>query len=181
MPNEFEVAAKRIVEQGEGPWPDADWTVLVSLTERAIASLGWRTMNYKCEKCGFEWAVYLTLGCEGPPELKEKGLALAVPFVAGRCPSWPGMKTCDGSMQHVRFADDQTFFPRLIPDDAPRFVLPTTSAGGEGGAPCGRLEIPMPALVRARRFWNEQKELKTQVERARRAVEGGRLDEEPSA
>lgn len=167
MENEYASAAKRIVDQDVGPWPDEDWTVLVALTEKAVGSLAWSTMTYRCEKCGFEWEVYLGLGVEGPPELKDRGLALPVPFVIGRCPAWTpkdgvakpdlsNLEACEGEMTHVEWSRDRKLNPpELVPDDAPRFVLPSASAGGEGGAPCGRLEIPMPALVRARRSWEE--------------------------
>lgn len=163
--NELRAAAKRIVEQGPGPWPAEDWSCLLALVHRAIPQLAHKTMIYKCDDCGFEWEVYLALGLEGPDELSANHLVLPVPFVAGTCEVWrppPGeepaaglrnLKRCGGAMQHVRFQEDRSFAPSLIPDDAPRFVLPTSAAGGD--APCGRLEIPTPALVRARRAGSE--------------------------
>lgn len=162
--NEYQQAAERIVSQGMGPWPDEDWTCLVALTEKAVAQLAWGTMTYECEECGFAWDVYLTFGCEGPPALKDVGLAVAVPFIAGTCEVWrppegeelksdlTNLKRCGGAMRHVRWQDDQRFEPSLIPDDAPRFVLPRSSAGG---TPSGHLEIPEPALVRARQAGSE--------------------------
>lgn len=165
MENEIAKAAQKIVGQGPGPWPDEDWSSLLSLIHRATGQLAHRTMIYKCDDCGFEWEVYLCLGLEGPDELQAAGLVLPVPFVAGTCEVWrppPGeepsddlrnLKRCGGAMQHVRFREDRSFAPSLIPDDAPRFVLPLTAAGGD--APCGRLEVPTPALVRARRAGTE--------------------------
>lgn len=158
--NEIAVAAQKIVEQGPGPWPAEDWSALLSLIHRATGQLAWKTMIYACEDCGFEWEVYLSLGLEGPDELSAAGLVLPVPFIAGKCDVWrppageeakpdlTNLKPCGGSMQHVRWEEDRTFAPSLIPDDAPRFVLPLSAAGGD--APCGRLEVPTPALVRMR-------------------------------
>jgi hypothetical protein len=162
MVNEYEKAAARI-DQGQGPWPAEDWTVLAALIDQAVGSLCGLTMNYRCEDCGFEWEVYLALGLEGPGALKQAGLALPVPFVIS-CPAWrapegeevnpelTNLRPCEGSMTHVRWSDDRLLAPPEIPpDDAPRFVLPDSSAGES--PPCGRLEIPGPALVRARRSW----------------------------
>lgn len=160
MRNEIAKAAKRIVEQEEVPWPAEDWSALLSLIHRAVPQLAHKTMTYACDDCGFEWEVYLALGLEGPDELSAGHLVLPVPFVAGRCEVWrppageepkadlTNLSACGGTMQHVRFQDDRSFAPSLIPDDAPRFVLPLSAAGGD--APCGRLEVPTPALVRMR-------------------------------
>lgn len=148
MSDELATAANRVIEQGPGPWPNEDYTVLLALTREAAARFGWAAMTYECAKCGFSWEIWCALGVEGPPDLKERGLSIASPFGIGRCPSWPQMEPCDGEMSHVRFSEDRHFAPRMIPDDAPRFVLPDTAAGGAMSA---RLEIPLPALVRARR------------------------------
>jgi hypothetical protein len=165
--NSLAAAAAKLVEGRElGPWPDEVYVQLLALTRQAAVSVAWSTMNYRCEACSFEWEVYLALGCEGPPELKEVGLAVAVPFVI-ECRAWVpdedvpaetppelAIKACEGHMQHVDWARDRTLSPpALIPEDAPRFVLPETGSGES--FPCGRLEIPTPALVRARRSGSE--------------------------
>jgi hypothetical protein len=138
-----------------GPWPDEIYTAMLAMTRQAVSQLGHLTMTYYCDACGFEWKVWCTLGCEGPPELKEQGLALAVPF-GMTCPAWPDMQPCKGTMSHVRWHEDLSYAPpQLIPEDAPRFVLPETGSGEQ--FPCGRLEIPMPAMVRARRFHSDER------------------------
>ena len=63
------------------------------------------------------------------------------------------MQTCNGHMSHVEWNRDKEFAPQLVPDDAPRFLLPHTAFRGDEGA---TLEIPTPALVYARRWHNEQ-------------------------
>jgi hypothetical protein len=128
------------------------------LVREAVATLGWGTMAYRCEACGFEWDIWLALGVEGPPSLREHGLYVASPFTLSRCPAWPfkpdvpdgapfsydHLTQCDGRMSHVRFQDDREFSPCLIPDDAPRFVLDHFDGA--------HLVIPEAALVAARRF-----------------------------
>lgn len=140
------------------------------VVQEAVRRLGWGTMTYQCDQCRFEWEVWLTLGVEGPSALREEGIFIAAPFVLSRCPAWPvrhdatpedraryaHLTDCGGHMQHVRFAEDREFLPpRLIPDDAPRFVLPRAVWRGDHGA---ELELPEPALVRARRFHSDQEE-----------------------
>lgn len=151
-------AAANVPQPGDGPRVPQ-----VVLVREAVASLGWGTMTYACEACGFEWRVWLGLGVEGPPSLREVGLYVACPFVVGRCPAWPvkpgatdedrarfaHLTRCDGQMSHVRFAQDETFAPRLMPDDAPRFVLDTWYDAAQ-------LVIPEPALIRARQFHSER-------------------------
>ena len=128
------------------------------LVREAVASLGWGTMTYACDTCGFEWSVWLSLGVEGPPALRDAGLYLASPMWAGACPAWPikpdatpeeraqlrHMAKCDGRMGHVRFREDREFAAKLIPDDAPRFIV--------GPYDSAHLVIPEDALVAARRF-----------------------------
>lgn len=135
----------------------------------AVGRLGWGTMTYACERCKFEWEVWLSLGVEGPPALREHGLYIASPFMLGSCPARPirpdadeneraqfrHLGACEGHMSHVRFDEDREFEPKLIPDDAPRFVLPHTVWRPDEGAD---LEIPEPALIRARRFHDELEE-----------------------
>lgn len=128
------------------------------LVREAVATLGWGSMIYQCDACGFEWHVWLALGVEGPPSLRAAGLYIAAPFTAGKCPSWPvkpdatdedranfrHLTQCAGTMGHVRFKSDREFYPTLIPDDAPRFVI--------GAYDSADLVIPEDALVRAQRF-----------------------------
>lgn len=138
--------AKRLVADA-APFEAGQQEAHLALVRAAVARLGWGTMLYACEACGFEWEVWLSLGVEGPPALREESLYVAAPFMV-RCPAWPNMTPCPGKMPHVRWADDREFEARPIPDDAPRFVLPYS--GGDGAT----LEIPGPALVRARRALN---------------------------
>lgn len=134
----------------------------VALVREAVAALCWGTMAYRCDACGFEWDVWLGLGVEGPPAIRDYGLYAASPFTVGSCPAWPvnpnasaeekatfrHLGKCDGGMTHVRFGDDREFAPMLPPDDAPRFVL-------DHWYDCATLVIPEPALIRARRFHAE--------------------------
>lgn len=129
----------------------ADYAAALALVREAVGRLSWGTMTYRCEQCAFEWEVWLSLGVEGPPALRDAGAFVASPFTLSRCPAWPGMQSCPGQMSHVRFADDREFEPTLIPDDAPRFVLPVFMASGERA----ELAIPTPALIRARRFHHD--------------------------
>lgn len=120
----------------------------------AVDRLCWGSMAYRCDICGFEWEVWMALGVEGPPHLRNQGLYVATPFMAGRCPAWPiasaeEMVSCGGGMRHVRFDGDRQFEPCVAPDDVPRFVLPRAQWGLSGGAD---LEVPTAALVRARRW-----------------------------
>jgi len=135
-----------------GPWPPEVWTQLHALIRQVPGQLAHMGMHYRCEDCKFEWLVYLTIGLEGPEPLKANDLALPVPFGIS-CPRWgeaPGYTPCGGSMLHVDWSRDQHFAPLvLIPDNAPRFVMPDTAVGED--APCGHLEMPMPALIRGRR------------------------------
>jgi hypothetical protein len=140
----------------EPPFPQA------ALVREAIAALGWGTMTYACDECGFEWEVWLALGVEGPPPLRDAGLYVPSPFSAGRCPAWPlkpgataedratftHLAACDGRMTHVRWGDDREFDPALTPDDAPRFVI-------DAWHNCAQLVIPEPARIRAGRFHHE--------------------------
>lgn len=137
----------------------------VALIREAVVTLGWGTMIYSCEHCGFEWRVWLSLGVEGPPTLRDAELFVPAPFGGIRCPAWPiksgataeerarfqHMTACTGSMSHVRFAADEEFEPRLIPDDAPRFVL-------DAWYEHGTLVVPEPAIIAARRFHSDRDE-----------------------
>jgi hypothetical protein len=148
-----QAAAERLLTDDPDPFDEPRWAALLALVREAVEQLGWGTMTYACDTCPFEWAVWLSLGVEGPPALRKAGLYIAAPFMLSRCPAWPQMQPCGGRMKHVRWDGDQEFEPQPIPDDAPRFVLPhSLSAAGEGA----RLEIPTPALVRARRVLNEE-------------------------
>lgn len=89
------------------------------------------------EPCGWEHRVWLGLGCEGPPALREDDdeSFIPVPFVCGTCPS------CEtGALQHVRWGEDEEFEPTKIPDGRPRFLVPeegeweALAARGYGGA-----------------------------------------------
>lgn len=148
-------AAERLLEgdPAEHAFDEPRYAALLALVREAVAGLGWGTMTYACDTCEFEWEVWLSFGVEGPPALRDAGLYVAAPFGLSSCPAWPDMRSCGGRMSHVRWSDDRRFCsPALIPDDVPRFVLPRSlSGGGEGAA----LEIPTPAVVRARRALNE--------------------------
>jgi hypothetical protein len=131
----------------------------VTRVREAVATLGWGTMAYRCEDCGFEWDIWLSLGVEGPPSLRESGLYAASPFTLSSCPAWPvnpaateaeramflHLKPCASRMSHVRFDDDRVFAPSPIPDACPRFVL-------DAWHDTAALVIPEPALIAARRF-----------------------------
>lgn len=135
----------------------------VILVREAVALLGWGTMTYACDACGFEWKVWLGLGVEGPEALRTAGLYVASPFTIGRCPAWPikpgataaeraqfrHLTQCTGSMSHVRWAEDEEFAPLLIPDDAARFVLDPWHGSAQ-------LVMPEPALIYARRYHVEK-------------------------
>jgi hypothetical protein len=151
------VAAMREIPGGEPLMPH------VALVREAVTALGWGTMAYRCDSCGFEWDIWLTLGVEGPPSLRDHDLYVASPFTLSSCPAWPvkpgataderatfaHLGRCEGRMSHVRFADDRQFGElRLIPDDAPRFVL-------DPWYEAAQLVLSEPALVRARRFHND--------------------------
>jgi hypothetical protein len=132
------------------------------LVAAAVSQMCWGAMNYRCEVCGFEWEVWLGLGVEGPPGLREAGLYVPCAFTVG-CPAWPlkpdatveeikqlrNMGPCSGSMAHTDWQRDRHFEPMLPPDDAPRFVL-------DAQLDQGRLVLPADALVRARRFHREK-------------------------
>lgn len=152
-------AERQVVEPGRTPPVPQPM-----LVHEAVTSLGWGTMAYRCESCGFEWDVWLSLGVEGPPALRAHGLYVASPFTLSNCPAWPTkagatdeeraqfrhLTRCEGSMSHVRFGDDREFAPTLIPDDQPRFVI-------DQWYDVARLAIPEPALIVARRFHSEIK------------------------
>lgn len=53
--------------------------------------------------CGFERRVLLGVGCEGPPALKEAGLTIPVPFMAGVC------EECGGGLQHIKWNLDNDY------------------------------------------------------------------------
>lgn len=132
------------------------------LVAEAVSQLGWGTMPYQCERCGYEAEVWLSLGVEGPPSLKGKGLYVPAPFTT-RCMAWPlkadateeeratmrDMTSCDGLMRHIDWNRDRRFEPRLVPDGAPRFVL-------DDWYDSARLLWTEDALVAARRFHREQ-------------------------
>lgn len=158
----------RLIEAANANRPDIERGVMdppvpsVVLVREAVALLGWATMTYQCEACRFEWEIWMALGVEGPPALREAGLYVPAPFTLGSCPAWPvkidatpeerarfqHVTRCDGSMSHVRWREDREFAPTLIPDDAPRFVLDPWHG-------CGQLVMPEPALIAARRFHSE--------------------------
>ena len=58
----------------------------LALVREAVGRLVWGTMDYACDACGFRWAVWMSLGVEGPPALRESGLYVAAPFTIG-CPA----------------------------------------------------------------------------------------------
>lgn len=119
--------------------------------ERVIEAVGdarecaWGTMTYACAGrkpgphgeggCGWEHTIHLGVGCEGPTNLKDHKATIPVPFFCGTCPD------CGGKLCHVRWGDDEDFRElRPIPDDAPRFLVPTieearaSAAQNYGGA-----------------------------------------------
>lgn len=124
----------------------------VMAVHAAVTRLIWGTMYYECDACGFGCSIGMSLGVEGPKEMRERGLYLASPFSAGSCPAWPHMKTCDGYLSHKgRGRDEEFATPRIAPDNMPRFVLPDSVWRSDQGA---RLEVPEPALIEARQFHN---------------------------
>jgi len=162
----LEAMERTFSDVGKNPFDSAASGARLALLRELLSShIGWSTMNYACvgnenrtprgvhPPCGFQWSIWLTLGVEGPTWLRELGAYIACPFYAGTCPNWK----CKGQMRHVagtdRFRDEVFTEPRLVPDDVPRFVLPTSVYRGDEGA---RLLIPEPALVKARVFVHEQ-------------------------
>ena len=130
-------------------------------TKAAIERLAHGTMLYRCKDCGYEARIWLSLGVEGPEQLRDAGLYLPCPFIV-RCLAWiyepaadplQQYRPCEGEMPHVEWQRDERFEPRLIPDDALRFVLPRGVWRGDHG---GELEVPEPALVAARRWHRDQ-------------------------
>lgn len=128
---------------------DASLGIALAMVREGVGRLGWSTMAYRCGQCRFEWDVWLALGVEGPEALREGNLYVAAPFGMS-CRASPKMQACAGTMSHVRLGQDKVFGPTLIPDDAPRFVLPHMIQGSEGAT----LVVPEMAYVRARRFHN---------------------------
>jgi hypothetical protein len=156
-------AASTLYEGGPDPFDPTKPTIGLSLVREAVQRLGWGTMNYRCEDCAYEVRVWLSLGVEGPPTLRQANLYLACPFAIRcfACAGKPAESTTpppfdkqplNGQMLHVNFARDDEFVPRMIPDDAPRFVLPAAVWGGSEGAD---LHVPSDALVAARRYFYE--------------------------
>lgn len=98
--------------------------------------------------CGFERRVFLGVGCEGPPELREANLVIPVPMYAGICPR------CGSSLQHVRWNEDEAFEEKDPPEDAAYFVVPgkATAAryaeGGYAGAELVRTKEEIEAVGR---------------------------------
>lgn len=98
------------------------------------------------EGCGFERRVYLGIGCEGPPALKEAGLFLPVPMYAGVC------ENCGGGLMHVRWGEDEEFAEKDAPPDAALFIVPGKSTAarfaesGFAGAELIRTEAEKVAL-----------------------------------
>lgn len=98
--------------------------------------------------CGFEHRIYLGIGCEGPPELKESKTWIPVPMNAGVCPD------CGGGMMHVRWGEDEEFAEKDPPEGAALFIVPgkSTAAGyaerGYAGAELIRTEGEEAAIKR---------------------------------
>jgi hypothetical protein len=157
-------AAKALYGNGGDPFDPAKPTVGLALVREAVARLGWGTMVYRCEACGYEARVWLSLGVEGPQVLRDASLYLACPFTM-RCWACAGKpveagdplppapfnkQPLNGTMSHVRFDHDEHFDPLLIPDNAARFVLPTAVWGGSEGAD---IHVPSGALAAGRRWF----------------------------
>lgn len=89
--------------------------------------LAWGTMIYACKGetrgnpgCGWEHRVWLGIGVEGPPTLREVSATVPSPFFCGRCPR------CGLGLAHDRWREDEEFdAPRPFPDDVARFIVPT--------------------------------------------------------
>lgn len=132
---------------------DTDRAIQLALVREAVTQLAWGNMAYVCNACSVEVRVWLGLGCEGPPGLREHGLYVPVPFGIA-CQCWVGSDPlagvrCDGTMMHQEWNRDQEFMPRLPPDDAPRFVLDPLHDSAQ-------IVWPTAALVRARRYHFDQ-------------------------
>lgn len=133
--------------------------LVLPLVREAVATLAHGTMTYACEACKFEWVVWLGLGVEGPQVLRDANLYVPCAFTMP-CRAWPvnpeatdeeraqyrHLTVCTGTMSHVRWGEDENFPElRLVPDDAPRFVVGPWYEQGD-------LVVPEPAMVAARRF-----------------------------
>lgn len=105
--------------------------------------LCWATMVYACvgenpspqtSGCGWEHRVWLGVGVEGPPEVKERKEFIPCPFYCGRCPQ------CGARLAHERWNEDEEFEPRPFPPGVSKFVVPTMAEAeklastGYGGA-----------------------------------------------
>lgn len=96
--------------------------------------------------CGFEHRIYLGIGCEGPPALKEAGTWIPVPMHAGVC------QNCGGGMIHVRWNEDEEFGEKDAPEGAALFIVPGKgtangySVRGYGGAELIRTEGEKAAI-----------------------------------
>lgn len=73
---------------------------------------------YGCGRCKAIEPIYLGVGVEGPPDLREKSLYIPSPYGGPRC------RSCGGETSHVFWGSDEHFEPRLPPEGARYFCIP---------------------------------------------------------
>lgn len=80
--------------------------------------LVWMAMQYQCKSChGIEW-VYVGVGVEGPPSLRDRRLWIASPMQGPSC------LKCKGDTLHVHWSQDKTFLPQDPPEGSRYFRVP---------------------------------------------------------
>lgn len=89
--------------------------------QRAVAGrhdLVWAAFQYGCERCRvIEW-IYMGVGVEGPPELRNEGNYIASPMQGPAC-QW-----CGGETSHINWHRDQEFPPKPVPSGQRYFAVP---------------------------------------------------------
>lgn len=104
----------------------------------------WAAFQYQCERCGnIEW-IYLGVGVEGPPELRDRAGYIPSPLMGPLCLLCKGK----GATKHVRWREDKTFppidatdgvryyrFPRKINEETIRFFDSSCFCGEMAIAP----------------------------------------------
>ena len=115
--------------------------------------LVWLAMQYRCVRCGaIEW-ICCGVGIEGPPELRQRGLYIASPFMGPACiatASITALRPCGGETIHVDWNQDKTFMPRPPPIGARYFRIPPTGINRqyyETSAFAGEMAIALPTLT----------------------------------
>lgn len=150
----------------EDPFDGAAPTLGLALAREAVGRLAWEMMRYRCRECGFAAPIWLTLGVEGPPALRELNVYVACPFMV-KCWACSGpprrqgepvssapydREPLNGTMQHVGL-DNPLRALVVVPDDEAYFVLPDRADRGDSGA---SLVLPDEARVFAQRWFFEE-------------------------